>query len=46
MAPIMEGVFGAALLANLEAFQKGTEIPYLWTSVSYGAFVWYATLAC
>jgi len=44
MAPIMEGVFGVALLANLEAFQKGTEIPYLWTSVSYGAFVWYATL--
>lgn len=44
MAPIMEGVFGVALLANLEAFQKGTIIPYLWTSVSYGAFVWYATL--
>lgn len=44
MAPIMEGVFGVALLANLEAFQKGTKIPYLWTSVSYGAFVWYATL--
>ncbi|MFR2445775.1 MAG: hypothetical protein ACLS7Y_03675 [Thomasclavelia spiroformis] len=22
MAPIMEGVFGVALLANLEAFQK------------------------
>lgn len=44
MAPIMEGVFGVALLANLEAFQKGAKIPYLWTSVSYGAFVWYATL--
>ena len=44
MAPIMEGVFGVALLANLEAFQRGTEIPYLWTNASYGAFVWYATL--
>lgn len=44
MAPIMEGVFGVALLANLEAFQKGAKLPYLWTSVSYGAFVWYATL--
>ncbi|MEX5396941.1 PTS sugar transporter subunit IIC [Streptococcus sp. ZJ93] len=44
MAPIMEGVFGVALLANLEAFQKHEAIPYLWTSVSYGAFVWYATL--
>lgn len=44
MAPIMEGVFGVALLANLEAAKKGLKIPYLWTSVSYGAFVWYATL--
>ena len=44
MAPIMEGVFGVALLANLEAYQLGKDIPYLWTSVSYGAFVWYATL--
>ncbi|WP_304651732.1 PTS sugar transporter subunit IIC [uncultured Ligilactobacillus sp.] len=44
MAPIMEGVFGVALLANLEAYQKHETIPYLWTSVSYGSFVWYATL--
>lgn len=44
MAPIMEGVFGVALLANLEAYQTGQPIPYLWTSVSFGAFVWYATL--
>ncbi|WP_373193605.1 PTS sugar transporter subunit IIC [Enterococcus sp. RIT-PI-f] len=44
MAPIMEGVFGVALLANLEAYQKHETIPYVWTSVSYGSFVWYATL--
>ncbi len=44
MAPIMEGVFGVALLANLEAYQKHEAIPYVWTSVSYGSFVWYATL--
>lgn len=44
MAPIMEGVFGVALLANLEAYQTGQPIPYLWTSNSFGAFVWYATL--
>ena len=43
-APIMEGVFGVALLANLEAYAQGAEIPYLWTSVSFGSFVWYATL--
>lgn len=44
MAPIMEGVFGVALLANLEAYQKHEAIPCVWTSVSYGSFVWYATL--
>ncbi len=44
MAPIMEGVFGVALLANLEAYQTNQPIPYLWTSVSFGSFVWYATL--
>lgn len=44
MAPIMEGVFGVALLANLDAFQHHQPIPYIWTSVSYGSFVWYATL--
>lgn len=44
MAPIMEGVFGVALLANMEAYQNHQPIPYLWTSVSFGSFVWYATL--
>lgn len=44
MAPIMEGVFGVALLANLEAYKNNETIPYVWTSVSYGSFVWYATL--
>lgn len=44
MAPIMEGLFGIALLANMEAFQNNEAIPYLWTSVSYGSFVWYGTL--
>ncbi len=44
MAPIMEGVFGVALLANLEAYQNNETIPYVWTSVSYGSFVWYATI--
>ena len=44
LAPIMEGVFGVALLVNLEAYQNNETIPYVWTSVSYGSFVWYATL--
>ena len=44
MAPIMEGVFGVALLANMEAFQNNEPLPYLWTSVSFGSFVWFATV--
>lgn len=44
MAPIMEGVFGVALLANMEAFQNKEPLPYLWTSVSFGSFVWFATV--
>lgn len=44
MAPIMSGVFEVAQFANMDAYQAGEEIPYLWTSGSYGSFVWYATL--
>ena len=44
MAPIMEGIFGVALLANMDAFQNNQPIPYLWTNVSFGSFVWYATV--
>lgn len=44
MAPIMEGVFGVAMFANLEAYQNNQPIPYIWTSVSFGSYVWFATL--
>lgn len=44
MAPIMSGVFEVAQFANMDAYQAGEEIPYIWTSGSYGSFVWYATL--
>lgn len=45
LAPIMEGLFGVAMLANLEAYQNGQAIPYLWNSGSFGAFVWFDGLA-
>ncbi|MGT2785331.1 PTS sugar transporter subunit IIC [Streptococcus merionis] len=45
LAPVMEGVFGVAMLANLEAYQAGEAIPYLWNSGSFGAFVWFDGLA-
>lgn len=44
MAPIMDGVFDVAGLANLEAYQLGKEIPYIWTKASFGSFVFYGTL--
>ena len=44
LAPIMEGLFGVAMLANLDAYQKGEAIPYIWTSGSFGAFVWFEGL--
>lgn len=44
MAPIMEGVFGVAMFANMEAYQNNQPIPYMWTSVSFGSYVWFATL--
>ena len=44
MAPIMEGVFGVALIANMEAFQTNQPLPYIWTNVSFGSFVWCANL--
>lgn len=44
MAPIMEGTFGVALLANLEAYQAGEAIPYIWTTATYGAFIFNGTI--
>jgi len=44
MAPIMESTFGVALLANVEAFQAGESIPYLWTSVTFNAFTFNGTV--
>lgn len=44
MALVMEGLFGVTLLANMEAFQNGEAIPYIWTSVTYAAFVFNATV--
>lgn len=46
VSPIMEGVFGVAMIANLEAYQKGAELPYIWNSGSFGAFVWYGSVGC
>ena len=41
LAPVMASLFGVTMLANLEAFQAGQTIPYMWTVNSFGAFVWF-----
>lgn len=41
LAPVMSSLFGVTMLANLEAFQAGQAIPYMWTDNSFGAFVWF-----
>ena len=40
MQPILQTTYGVAQLENVEAFQLGHEIPHLWTSSSFEAFVW------
>ena len=37
----MASLFGVTMLANLEAYQAGHAIPYMWTDNSFGAFVWF-----
>ncbi|QGM92382.1 PTS sugar transporter subunit IIC [Enterococcus faecalis] len=46
LSPIMEGLFGVAMIANLEAYQSGQELPYIWNSGSFGSFVWYGSVGC
>ena len=41
LAPVMASLFGVTMLANLEAYQAGQAIPYMWTDNSFGAFVWF-----
>ena len=41
LAPVMASLFGVTMLANLEAYQAGNAIPYIWTDNSFGAFVWF-----
>ncbi|MGT2811362.1 PTS sugar transporter subunit IIC [Streptococcus minor] len=41
LAPVMASLFGVTMLANLEAYQAGAAIPYMWTDNSFGAFVWF-----
>jgi len=40
LAPIFQTIYGTAMNENINAFQTGAEIPWLWTAGSFEAFVW------
>ncbi|MGY3750602.1 PTS sugar transporter subunit IIC [Vagococcus acidifermentans] len=40
MAPVLQTIYGTAMVDNSNAFQKGLEIPYKWVAGSFEAFVW------
>jgi len=40
LAPIFQTLYGTAMNENINAFQTGAEIPFLWTAGSFEAFVW------
>lgn len=40
MAPVLQTLYGTAMVENTNAFQTQTEIPYQWVAGSFEAFVW------
>lgn len=40
MAPVLQTIYGTAMVDNTNAFQTGAEIPYKWVAGSFEAFVW------
>lgn len=41
-APVLEGVFGVAQNANINAYQNNLPLPYMWVKGSFDAFVWFS----
>ncbi len=40
MGPVLQSIYGVAMVENTNAFQTGAEIPYKWVAGSFEAFVW------
>lgn len=40
MGPVLQSIYGVAMVENSNAYQTGTEIPYKWVAGSFEAFVW------
>ncbi|MFI3620644.1 PTS sugar transporter subunit IIC [Vagococcus fluvialis] len=40
MGPVLQSVYGTAMVENSNAFQQGLDIPYKWVAGSFEAFVW------
>lgn len=40
MSPVLQSVYGVAMVENTNAFQTGGDIPYKWVAGSFESFVW------
>ncbi|MFD2306528.1 PTS sugar transporter subunit IIC [Enterococcus termitis] len=40
MSPVLQSIYGVAMVDNTNAYQQGQEIPYKWVAGSFEAFVW------
>ena len=40
MGPVLQTIYGTAMVDNTNAFQMGEQIPYKWVAGSFEAFVW------
>lgn len=40
MSPVLQTIYGTAMVENTNAFQQGDAIPYKWVAGSFEAFVW------
>ncbi|MCD5002664.1 PTS sugar transporter subunit IIC [Enterococcus saccharolyticus] len=40
MAPVLQSIYGVAMVENTNAYQVGDKIPYQWVAGSFEAFVW------
>lgn len=40
MSPVLQSIYGVAMVENTNAYQTGAAIPYQWVAGSFEAFVW------
>lgn len=40
MAPVLQAIYGTAMIENMSAYSNQLEVPYKWVAGSFEAFVW------